>query len=352
MTESKKKRIAELIDAILNNIANRDISTESLLYQTKELATLVGTNKDDTRWMDHELGGYPRKGEMVPDYRIVDIVASVPSPEGFRPFDADWDYRHSMVGNVKNFTYGIRLSIVQLEQADKPIIYTNTETHQAPKRRDDTSRYENPTIDVQILFHSTLTIKRMHGIVASVRKRIHDFVLEHRDLTFDDSSDEVIIHKDDLLDSKVYENLTPTDDFLLHVNEINKCYKTGAYTAAGILSRKLIENLLYYVMERAYKEKPEKRKKIYNEYENRIEGFRKLIIIFDANFNDDFRKYCGITKKPGIEKQIQILNEIKDDLDMATHNLPIILDEKDVMRILPKIISASKFLRRIHDSMP
>lgn len=192
----------------------------------------------------------------------------------------------------------------------------------------------------------------MHGIVASVRKRIHDFVLEHRNLTFDDSSDEVAIHKNDLLDSKVYENLTPTDDFLLHVNEINKCYKTGAYTAAGILSRKLIENLLYYVMERAYKEKPEKRKKIYNIHENRKAGFTKLIKIFDANFEDDFREYCGITKKSGIGKQIQILNEIRDDLDMATHNLPIILDEKDIMRIIPKIISASKFLRRIHDSMP
>lgn len=133
MTESKKKRIVELIDTILNNIANRDISTESLLYQTKELAALVRTNKDDIRWMDYELEGYPEKGKLVPDYRRANFVASVPFPEGFRPFDAGWGYHRSMVGTVKNVTFNIILSIARLEQADQPITYVDTETHQVPK---------------------------------------------------------------------------------------------------------------------------------------------------------------------------------------------------------------------------
>ena len=352
LTEDKKKRIVEIVNSVLKNIANKDVSTESLLYQVKELAGLVEASEDETEWIDYELEGYPRKGVSIPNYREVDFVASVPSPVGINPYDPGWKHHFSMVGHIKNTTYSILLPISRLETARESIIYTETEIHQVEKRYDDMSRFDNPTLDVQIPFESVLTTKKMDGIVASVRKRTYDFVLEYRDLAFIDSPDNMIVHNKNLLDSKIYAGLSPTEDFVLLADEINKSYMIGAYTAAGVLSRKLVENLLYSVLERAYKNIPEKKKKIYNEHEKRQEGFSILIKVFNSNYNEDFREYGGITKKSGIEQHIQILNEIKDDLDMATHNLPIIFSDKDISKIAPKLEKVSKFLRRIWDAMP
>ncbi|MFX1606552.1 MAG: hypothetical protein ACFFDD_11685 [Promethearchaeota archaeon] len=343
--------MGELIELVLQNVANRQVSTDSLLYYSKELASLLGLAEKDVKWIDYEIEGYPEKKD-VPKYREVEIWASVSKSKTLKRGDPGWNYYYPLIGTRKKRSYLVLGPIGDLETAEYDAIFDSTETHDVPKGEDDISGQIERTIKIEIPYRAILTLRMMRLIVSAVRKRVYDFVLGWSDSIRKDSPDSFLIHDEGVFDVAIFEKLTTTNDFVILAEEINQCFKFACYTAAGVLSRKLLENLLYHVLEKAYKGIPEKMDLIYNEHRHMIQGFSVLIDVFKENYNDDFRKYGGISKKTGIQKQIQNLTELRDVLDMATHNLPVFLSEPEFREVASKAEITAKFLRRMSDSMP
>jgi hypothetical protein len=289
--------------------------------------------------------------EDMPRYRYIKMTGTALGPNRAEEHNPTYRYHYSLKGEERTFQMAVHGPIIELEEATDFKVSTVHHTHSITKDESDSLNLE-PNFTLEIPYRVIIRVANMKKVVRAVRRQIHDFALSMKESSTPKIITETPIHTKNLISEDIFVKLTPTNDFGLLVDEINRCYGFGCYTAAGVLSRKLVENFLYSVLERAYKNIPAKKKKIYNEHENRQEGFSILIKVFNSNYNEDFREYGGITKKRGIDQHIQILNEIKDDLDMATHNLPIIFSEKDISKITPKLEKASKFLRRIWDKMP
>ncbi len=132
-----------------------------------------------------------------------------------------------------------------------------------------------------------------------------------------------IISKSDLIDIKF------EDIFYKNLNqEINRCYKIGAYTASFILSRKLIENLIIDILRKKYP-KNEENLKIYCRVENKkakrfhdlailLENLKKKKIEFgiDEEIIDEFFKFIKpFRPKANSSAHSIIIWGSKEDLD-------------------------------------
>jgi hypothetical protein len=338
---SRNERIIELLDSIIRDIPDKSISTEEILYRCQEVVVLLKLDGKESKWIKSELSGYESK---IPKHRSVSIPATVTKPGFTNPWDAVWAHWQSLLGSWKNITFLIGYPISQLESATSSIQLIRNLQYKVPRRWDD---HTSPRIiDAEIPWVAQLTEETMKSIVSKVRSIAHEFALKHRDTAWVDES----VHDDTIIDQTVYVGISATGYFDRLVEEVNKCYKCGAYTGSGIVLRKLIENLLYEVLQKAYKG-TEKMALIYDSNRRMTQGFSTLIEVFDKNYTDDFRREGGISKKPGIRKIITNLKEIKDILDMAAHNPPVSLDIEELKLLVKKADEISRFLRGVWDAL-
>ena len=107
-----------------------------------------------------------------------------------------------------------------------------------------------------------------------------------------------------------------TDDtFILgHIHEVNICYTYHAYTAAFILCRKIIENLLIEIIVKKYPQKKDNIDLYYDKTKNRIQDFSQILRNLRLKINDF-----------GAEKSLldRILNKteiFKDEANNKTHS--------------------------------
>jgi hypothetical protein len=113
-------------------------------------------------------------------------------------------------------------------------------------------------------------------------------------------------------------NYESTNYFILgHVNEVNKAYTSGCYTATFILIRKIIENLIIDILRNKFSEKSNKKNKelYYNISQQRFHDFS---IILDNLFKK--RTEFGIEGKTLIERLNQLVKKFKKDANDKTHS--------------------------------
>lgn len=135
------------------------------------------------------------------------------------------------------------------------------------------------------------------------------------------------------------------DRFILgHINEVNICYTYHAYTAAYILCRKIIENLLIEIIIKKYPQKKDNLDLYFDKTKNRTQDFSQILKNLRVKINDF-----------GSEKSLldRILNKtkiFKDEANNKTHSSyhllrgPKELDEADVPDILDLIHRLEKSL--------
>lgn len=115
-----------------------------------------------------------------------------------------------------------------------------------------------------------------------------------------------------------------TDDKMLraHLDEINRTYTFGCYTATFILCRKVLENLLvYHILRKKY---PRNRDKYLDFNRNRILDFNKILTNL-RNSSNDF----GLEKKLA-ERICQLADGFKETANEMTHSLFHIATKKEI----------------------
>jgi len=102
-----------------------------------------------------------------------------------------------------------------------------------------------------------------------------------------------------------------------HVNEVNKAYTNGCYTAAFILIRKIVENLIIDILRHKFSEKSDKKNKelYYNISQQRLHDFS---IILENLYKK--RTEFGIEGKVMIERLNQLVKVFKKDANDKTHS--------------------------------
>ena len=119
-----------------------------------------------------------------------------------------------------------------------------------------------------------------------------------------------------------------TDDKLLkaHLDEINKAYTFGCYTATFILCRKVLENLLvHHILRKKYPKKTrEHRGKYYDFNRNRILDFNRLLTNLKASSND------FAPEKKLVERICQLAEGFKETANEMTHSLYHIATRKEI----------------------
>jgi len=102
-----------------------------------------------------------------------------------------------------------------------------------------------------------------------------------------------------------------------HINEANKAYTYGCYTASFILTRKIIENLIIDILRKKFPEKSCKKNKelYYNIPQQRLHDFG---IVLDNLYKK--RTEFGIEGKKIIERFIQLVKILKSDANDKTHS--------------------------------
>ena len=119
-----------------------------------------------------------------------------------------------------------------------------------------------------------------------------------------------------------------TDDRLLraHLDEINKTYTYGCYTATFILCRKVLENLLvHHILRKKYpRNTKQHRDKYFDFNRNRILDFNKLLTNLRASSND-----FGPEKKL-VERICQLADGFKETANEMTHSLYHIATKKEI----------------------
>ncbi|MGD2248783.1 MAG: hypothetical protein PVF58_10300 [Candidatus Methanofastidiosia archaeon] len=116
------------------------------------------------------------------------------------------------------------------------------------------------------------------------------------------------------------------DDFFYQrlEEEINTCYAEGAYTAAFVMSRKLIENLLIEVLREKYGHKTKNDVEIYFEInQGRFQDFSKLLENLE-NRKKDFK-----IDKNTIEEFFNLVKPFKRAANSKTHSIVHIFEKKE-----------------------
>lgn len=126
-----------------------------------------------------------------------------------------------------------------------------------------------------------------------------------------------IIAKSDLIDIKF------EDIFYRNLNqEINKCYKLGAYTASFILSRKLIENLIIDILRKKF---PQNEENVNIYYRTNDGRFHDLTILL-KNFEQK-KKGFGIDEET-IDEFFRLIKPFRPTANSNAHSI-IVWGEKD-----------------------
>lgn len=138
-----------------------------------------------------------------------------------------------------------------------------------------------------------------------------------------------------------------TDDKLLkaHLDEINKTYTCGCFTATFILCRKVLENLIiHHILKEKYPTKSQQDvEKYFDSARNRFLDFSILLSNLRKSAND-FK-----SEKKLVERICNLAEGFKDDANDMTHSLYHIatkteIDEKDFQRILDLVSLLEKSL--------
>ena len=140
-----------------------------------------------------------------------------------------------------------------------------------------------------------------------------------------------------------------TKDRLLqkHIDEINKAYTCGCYTATFVLCRKVLENLfVHHLLRKKYPRKTKQHKSKYFDFERgRNLDFSKLLANLRASSND-----FG-TEKKLVERICQLADGFKETANEMTHSLYHIakrreIDNKDFQELLDLIARLEKSIYR------
>lgn len=119
-----------------------------------------------------------------------------------------------------------------------------------------------------------------------------------------------------------------TDDKLLkaHLDEINRAYTYGCYTATFVLCRKVLENLIvYHILRRKYpKNTKQHRSKYFDFNRNRNLDFNKLLANLRAS-SSDFGP-----EKTLAERICQLAEGFKETANEMTHSLYHIATKKEM----------------------
>jgi len=136
-----------------------------------------------------------------------------------------------------------------------------------------------------------------------------------------------------------------TNDKLLkmHLEEINKTYTFGCYTATFILCRKVLENLvIHHILRKKYPTKSQQhREKYFDSDRNRFLDFSILL----SNLKDSANDFKS--EKKLVERICDLAEGFKDEANDMTHSLYHIatkkeIDEKVFQRILDLIAELEK----------
>jgi len=138
-----------------------------------------------------------------------------------------------------------------------------------------------------------------------------------------------------------------TNDKLLkaHLDEINKAYTFGCYTATFILCRKVLENLIiHHILKKKYPTKSQQHKEKYFDFSRRrFLDFNKLL----SNLRDSSTDFNS--EKDLVKRVCELADGFKETANEMTHSLYHIarkneIDEKGFQQILDLISELEKTL--------
>jgi hypothetical protein len=114
-----------------------------------------------------------------------------------------------------------------------------------------------------------------------------------------------------------------TDDkFLMaHINEINKTYTYGCYTACFILMRKVLENLIIEILKKKY---PDDKEKYFDTGRGRYHDFNKLL----ENLKESSKDFS--TEKDIIKRIYELAQPFREQANEMTHSLYHIAKKKEI----------------------
>lgn len=124
---------------------------------------------------------------------------------------------------------------------------------------------------------------------------------------------------------RIVEYETENNFLKAHIDEINKTYSNGCYTACFVLMRKVLENLIVEILRKKYPEnKKEHRQKYYDFARGRNYDFNILLKNLRKSSND-FE-----TEKKLVERIYQKASEFKETANEMTHSLYHIATKKEI----------------------
>lgn len=110
-----------------------------------------------------------------------------------------------------------------------------------------------------------------------------------------------------------------------HIDEINKTYSCGCYTACFVIMRKVLENLIVDILRKKYPgNKKEYRKKYYDFNRGRNHDFNILLKNL-RNSSKDFG-----TERKLVERICQLADKFKETANEMTHSLYHIATKKEI----------------------
>lgn len=136
-----------------------------------------------------------------------------------------------------------------------------------------------------------------------------------------------------------------TDDKLLkaHLNEINKAYTCGCYTATFILCRKVLENLIvHHILKKKYPRRTKQHRSKYFDFsKRRYLNFNKLL----ANLRDSSDDF--VPEQKLVQRICQLADGFKETANDMTHSLYHVakkkeIDDKDFQELLDMIARLQK----------
>lgn len=119
-----------------------------------------------------------------------------------------------------------------------------------------------------------------------------------------------------------------------HLDEINKCYTFHCYTAAFILTRKVIENLITEIIKRKFPSNQKDDKELYLNFSTgHVRDLSELI----RNLRNKSNSFAPDEKKL-IQRILQLSEKFKDDANDKTHSLYHISSKKELDESNPQQI--------------
>ncbi|MEM3576886.1 MAG: hypothetical protein QXX51_00310 [Candidatus Bathyarchaeia archaeon] len=128
----------------------------------------------------------------------------------------------------------------------------------------------------------------------------------------------------------IIANYDTTDPLLkAHIDEINKTYTYGCYTATFILCRKVLENLIvHHILRKKYPENSEQHRSKYFDFNrNRNLDFNKLL----TNLRESSKDFGP--EKSLVERICQLAERFKEEANEMTHSLYHIATKKEIDEI-------------------